>query len=217
VKLNTGAAPPAFPPKEGVTELPWFAFPPNREPPEGGAVVAGEGPPNWNDEPPVDGVVEPPKLNMPPVAGAAGAAGLSPPLPPAAKGLLPVGADAPPPPKLKLNPPAPALDEAPPKLGAPEDAGGVAVEDAPNRLVVGWLWPPPKLKMGAAEPEPLAPVNDFLAGEGSSCFMGLPLNMEFWPAPVGGDLGAPNRGFADSCGASFGWAAPKLKAGAEVD
>lgn len=48
--------------------------------------------------------------------------------------------------------------------------------------------------MGVDDPVLLSPVNAFFAGDKSSCFIGLPLNMLFAAAPPGGDLGAPNRG-----------------------
>ena len=214
VKLNTGV-PLALgvPPKAGVDELAWL---PKIEPPDGAAGVALGAPPNENEGvPPVDGVEAPPKLNMPPEAGAA-EAGLSLPVLPPEKGLLIVEVEAPAPPKLKLNEPVPPLDVAPPKLiGPPAAALGVALEAAPNKLLDGWVWLPPKLKVGAAEPEPLGPVKAFFAGEGSSCFIGLPLKREFAAVPLGGDRGALNKGLA-GCEASFGCEAPKLKMGAGV-
>ncbi|KAH7192985.1 uncharacterized protein B0J16DRAFT_68418 [Fusarium flagelliforme] len=100
--------------------------------------------------------------------------------------------------------------EAPPNKGVevpeappPNEGGAAGVVEAP------------KLKMGADAPDAVPPLtlNALLAGDGSSCFMGLPSS----PAvPDGlGDWGAPNRGFAAPLSLSAPLeAAPKLKIGA---
>lgn len=219
-KLKEGALPdPEAPPNMGAALLvlvPWFA--PNSEPPVPVGVDALPVPlPNWKGEEVPDGAEPAPKENVAPEPGAAEPAALLP-LLPEAKGLLnpPLGAVAPPvlaPPKLKLKPPVleAVFDDAPPKptgpaLAVPPFCAGA--DDAPKRPVEGAAgWLPPKLKRGAESPSapPLLKAF-FFAGEGSSCFMGLP-NMLFAAAPAGGDLGAPNMGFdavADG---------PKLKIG----
>jgi hypothetical protein len=91
------------------------------------------------------------------------------------------------------------VPEAPP----PNEGGAAGVVEAP------------KLKMGADAPDAVPPLtlNALLAGDGSSCFMGLPSSPA---APEGlGDWGAPNRGFAAPFSLSAPLeAAPKLKIGA---
>jgi len=178
-----------LPPKAGVDELAWFA--PKRGPEEFAAPVP-DAAPNWKEgvAPPA-GVEAPPKPeNIPPVAGAAEEAGLS----PDENGLF-TGAAEVPPEKLKLKPPEPAFEDAPPKL-TDVLAGALPVlfVAEPNKLPDGWIWAFPKLKVGAAAPAAVPPANGFLAGEGSSCFMGLPLNRDPPAWPVVGDLGAPKRG-----------------------
>lgn len=141
-------------------------MPPNAGAPLGAAVFP-LAPPNWKGvDAPDDGADEPPKLNMPPVDGAAE---LLPPAPPDVKGLLKdVVADLSPPPE-KWNPkfPEPALAE----LSDPKDRDVllpfvVALLVAPPKMLVdGALEAPPKLNADAADPVALAPVNCFLAGE----------------------------------------------------
>lgn len=177
-------------------------------------------PPNWKvDVAAAAGPGAAPKLNMPPaVEGWA-----EPALPVLfAKGLLnpdPEAAAPPPAEKLKPKPPDPVfVGAAPPKpLGALVPLVGAGPEVAPNRLVVADVVCAVFPKPNKEPDEPDAPpVNIFFAGEGSSCFIGLP-NMLFSPA-VGGDLGTPNRGFEAACDAAPELVppvegAPKLKTG----
>lgn len=200
VKLNAGApagAPPvgAPPPNTGV-ELPDAGLlPPNVDPPPLGA-DAPPALPNWKGvEAPDAGPAEaPPKLNVPPLPGAAGALPLLP-----EKGLLKLVLVLPPLPALPL-PPAEKLKPKPPE---PLLVAGVAPNEVdvplaavlptapPNRFTEGVLLAPPKVNEAGAEVV-LPPVKTFLAGDCSSCFIGLP-NMAP-PLLAGGDLGA-KRGF----------------------
>ena len=173
-------------------------MPPNAGAPLGAAVFP-LAPPNWKGvDAPDDGADEPPKLNMPPVDGAAEPLPPAPPAPPDVKGLLKdVVADlSPPAEKLNPKPPEPALAE----LSDPKDADVllpfvVALLVAPPKMLVdGALEAPPKLNVGAADPAALPPVNCFLAGDWSSCFIGLP-NMLLVLLLAGGDFGAPKSGF----------------------
>lgn len=128
-----------------------------------------------------------------------------PPVVPEEKGLLnpPEEAEAPPDPKLKLKPPALpvlspepdwAFEEAAPKMGA-----GVGVELLlfPNRLepeLLPVVPAVPKLNRGGAVEVSVPRPNCFLAGDASSCFIGLPENR--LDVAAGGDFGAPNRDLA---------------------
>lgn len=102
------------------------------------------------------------------------------------------------PPKLKVKPaePEPVFDDAPAKMGAalavlPFCAGADDAAKIPDVEAGGWLVAP-KLNKGAELPSALPPLNIFfLAGDGSSCFMGLP-NILFPEAPEGGDCGRLN-------------------------
>jgi hypothetical protein len=140
---------------------------------EGGPLEA----PNWKDDPPAAGVEEAPKLKEGVELSA---------FPPAAKGLLnddPAEALL-----VKLNPVLAGLSLT--GFAAPKEVAGLlfaaGVEAPPNRLLE---------KRAGAEPRLLLPGNAFLAGDASSCFIGLPANIEFAGADEGGDLGAPNSGF----------------------
>jgi hypothetical protein len=113
------------------------------------------------------------------------------------------------PPKLKLKPPeAGALeagaaefdDAAPdPKLNPPLLEVLVAVCEALPKIPpdAGACDVLPKLKLAGVElPVFLFPIeNRDFAGDLSSCFMGLPSNIEVPPAEAGGDFGAPNSLF----------------------
>jgi hypothetical protein len=147
---------------------------------------------------------------MGPEPGAAGVPALLP-LLPEANGLLKLLPDVAPavlaPPKLKLKPPEPdpepVFDDGPPKPTGPALAVlpfCAGADDAPNMLVagaVGWLLA--KLNMGVESPPVPPPLNNFFfAGDGSSCFMGLPNRLPEALAPAAaaaGDFGAPNIGF----------------------
>lgn len=198
VKLNEG--PPVDPdalPKEGALLLLWLA-------PNVGADVL-LGPPNWNGLEPLGAAEVLPKLNMPPDVEV-GAEPELPPLLPEAKGLLKEDPEFP---DWNENPPDPELLVvlAAPKLVL---APLVVPEPPPKMGAAGVVEAFPKLKMGAADAPVLPPLKAFLAGEGSSCFMGLPPNKG---APdEAGDLGVPKRGFAES-EMPLGLA-PKLKIGA---
>lgn len=207
MKLNPGALPAEAPPNRDGAAFAWLA-------PKvgGGALVLP--PPNWNvleAEPVVDGAAFPPKLNMPPEAGVedevepnVGAVPLLP-----AKGLLIPDPEVP-----KLNP---EFEEEPaPKLGVVVLAPLAGVEEAPLKIGAGAgvVDAALKLKMGAAGAAAASPpVNDLFAGEGPSCFMGLPSKLG---ADDDGDLGTPKRGLDASSEAPLGLLAPaaKLKAGA---
>ncbi|KAI6749111.1 hypothetical protein HG531_008058 [Fusarium graminearum] len=197
VKLNPGAPEdPDAPPKAGV-----LLFAPK--------AVALLGPPNWKGAAPpegAEGAEEAPKLNMPPLDD--GAAPESPPLLPGAKGLLnEEEAELPPPPPPNWNPKLPEAEELEPKDAPTSLAAGV-VEAPPNKGVevpeapppkeggaAAGVVEPPKLKMGADAPDTVPPLKALLAGDGSSCFMGLPSSPAV-PEDGLGDWGAPNRGFA---------------------
>jgi hypothetical protein len=107
-------------------------------------------------------------------------------LPPAAKGLL------------KDEPDDALLVKLKPVLAGLSFAGGAPAKDVAGLLFAAGAAPPPKMlleKIGGAEPRLLVPLNAFFAGDASSCFMGLPSNIEFAGVEEGGDLGAPNRDF----------------------
>lgn len=181
-------------------------------------LVAGVDPPNWKLGG-ADCVVpdEPPKLNC-------GADWALSPLP-EEKGLLkelPEEALL-----VKLNP---ALPEPPLAAGVPDPndrpgalgaAVALGVLDEPPKMLDDEFCVPPKLKTGAAVPLAFEALKGFLAGDASSCFMGLPANIEFDDV-VGGDFGAPNSGLLASEGVPFGLSAPdeappKLKVGTGFD
>lgn len=225
-KLKEEALPgPGAPPKTGAELLvPWLGPAPNIPPPAPvplGVEALPLPPPNWNGDEVPDGADPAPKENVPPDAGAAAVPAL-PPIPDA-NGLLkpPVGgAAALPPPKLKLKPPEPepAFDDGPPKLAGAALAVlpfCVGAEDAPKMLFVtgAAVEAPPKLKIGVESP-PLLPLLNafFFAGDGSSCFMGLP-NMLFDAPAAGGDVGAPNMGFEAVVDGAAVVLGPKLKMG----
>lgn len=223
VKLKDGPPPGVkAPPNDGVGLLAW---PPNNEPPAG-VDEAPLAPPNWKEvDPPVPGAEAPPKLKRLPGADVDAAPALLPPTPDA-KGLLnavPVEAvaAAPPEPNWKLKPPDPvfAVEEVPPKLIEPVALPvGAGVDEPPNippgAAVV------PKFSLGAEEPPLLPPLNALFAGDGSSCFMGLPLKREPVGAVIeGGDFGAPNSDIGAGCAGAAGLSPvleelPKLKVGA---
>lgn len=217
MKLNPGAPVEAdAPPKLGAPLL--FA------PKDGVGVLLLE-PPNWKGPGPPEGAVDAPKLNMFPDA----AAGVEPAFPasgpwvPEVKGLVnEEEAEFPPnwnpndsladefPPKDEPALLAAGVDVAAPKRGV-EETG--AAEPAPNEGAAEVVEAPPKLKMGAAEAPALPLPNALLAGDGASCFMGLPSSPVI-PDEVG-DLGAPKRGFeAPLTLSALLEAAPKLKIGA---
>ena len=123
-----------------------------------------------------DGAVEAPKLNMP-VLGADGAAGAA--LGADAKGLL-KGVPLFPAANVKEEPPV----APPPKTGA---ADGAEPKGFDGGAVVG----PPKLKSDEPAGWVLAAPNGFLAGDGSSSFMGLPSNWRLLE-PEGVDGAPPN-------------------------
>lgn len=191
--MNPGAPfEPAAPPKMGFEAV-------EVDPaPKAGVDALPAVPPNWKVLGPVVAEdVFAPKLNMPPVAGAGveAAPEVSPGVP-AEKGLLkelPALLVPPPPPKLKLKLPDPALPV--PFVGAAVDAGAVADAAPPKMGVEEVLCPLLKLKMGAGEGAPLRPPeNIFLAGDGPSCFMGLPPKALAFVSV--GDFGPPKRGAA---------------------
>lgn len=219
MKLNPGAPVEAdAPPKLGAPLL--FA-------PKDGAGVLLLEPPNWKGPGPPEGAVDAPKLNMFPdaAAGAEPAFPASGPWVPEVKGLVnEEEAEFPPnwnpndsladefPPKDEPALLAAGVDVATPKRGV-EETG--AAEPAPNEGAAEVVEAPPKLKMGAAEAPalPLPLPNALLAGDGASCFMGLPSSPVI-PDEVG-DLGAPKRGFeAPLTLSALLEAAPKLKIGA---
>lgn len=157
-------------------------------PPEG-AEEEPLAPPNWK-RPPLAGaagagVEEPPKLKTPGelVAGAA-----LPALFPDAKGLL-----MPPP----VEPPAEKLNPNPPDAGAAGCAetpfDGAGAEDPNSPLDGAEDDAEPKANLGVSLP-PLPPVKSFLAGEESSCFIGLPPNNPPAVLVTAGDLGIPKIG-----------------------
>ena len=174
VKLNPGApVDPDAPPKAGALLL--------LPAPKAGVDVALLAPPNWNGLEPPEGAVVAPKLNMPPGADDGVEAALPPSLP-EENGLL-NDEEAEFPPNWKPNDP-PELVEFAPKdepallaagvVEAPPNRGVEVPEPPPNEGAAGAAEAPPKLKMGAAEAPVLPPSNAFLAGDGPSCFMGLP-------------------------------------------
>lgn len=95
-------------------------------------------------------------------------------------------------------------------LAAPNEVAGFVAAGAEE---------PPKMlleNMGGAEPRLLPPVKAFFAGDASSCFIGLPENMEFAGALDGGDFGAPNSDLEVPCDRPLGFSLvvlPKLKVG----
>jgi hypothetical protein len=95
-------------------------------------------------------------------------------------------------PKLKLAPPEALFEAEPaPKLGVPL----VGAAEAPPKIgAADVLDVFPKPKMGGAEAVALVlpPLKALFAGDGPSCFIGLPSNMGVDEL---GDLGAANMGF----------------------
>lgn len=154
--------------------------------------------PNWKgDAAPVDGAVEAPKLKPLTAGFEAVPSGVA-----DEKGLLKALFDDPPALKLKLAPPdagaAGVVEDAEPKLKPPLVLVSAGFEVFPNKLVEPVArGAAPKLKPPgpevALEVLLLPRENRGFAGDLSSCFIGLPSNME--GADVGGDFGAPKRGF----------------------
>ena len=174
----------------------------------GCAAFPFEPPPNWKD--PVEGVEEAPKLKEGVDAC---------PFPPDAKGLL---KDEPDDALLvKLTAALAGLsllvEPAPNIAGVLAFAAGVEEAKMLLEAVVCELLP--KLNTGAAELRLLLPVNAFFAGDASSCFIGLPSNMEVVGALDGGDLGPAPNSFGAFCDKPLGLSLevlPKLNAGAAV-
>lgn len=116
-------------------------------------------------------------------------------LPAEAKGFLTPSVGPPPAENVNAGPPAAPLPNMTGPLGADGADGPLA-----NGFAGAAFCPPPKLKVGAANPED-GPPKSFLAGEGSSCFMGLPSNPRF--AEAAGVAGsAPKRGFGAAAAAA---------------